>query len=279
MEKLRRGERIIAMTKKLLDQPQRLFSLGFFTEFFQVAKSTVSEDITIIRQALSRFDMGSIETFPGAAGGVKYLPHKSTKEISDFIDEMCQKLSTPDRILPGGFIYMADQVFSPFFAKETGEIFATKFSHLKPDYVLTVETKGIPLALMTAQAFNVPLVIIRRDPKVTEGSSVSINYVSGSSKRMQSMTLAKRALPEGAKVLIIDDFMKAGGTTRGMMDLMVEFEAEVLGIGVLVETAEPKEKVVTDYISMAVLDKIDERNREIKISPSPWVVSEISDEN
>jgi purine operon repressor len=271
MDKLRRGERVIAMTKILLDQPHKLFSLNHFTDFFQVAKSTVSEDITIIRQSLGRFGMGTIETYPGASGGVKYIPHKSPGETRTFIEKMCEKLATPDRILPGGFIYMTDLVFSPHFAKEVGEIFATRFSHLHPDYVITVETKGIPLAMMTAHAFHVPLVIIRRDAKVTEGSSVSINYVSGSSRRMQSMTLAKRALPEGANVLIIDDFMKAGGTTRGMIDLMSEFKAQVIGIGVMVETSEPAEKLVTDYVSMAMLEKVDETNKKIYLAPSPWV--------
>ena len=271
MEKLRRGERIIAMTKTLLERPHKQFSLNYFTDFFRVAKSTVSEDITIIRQSLAKFGMGVIETYPGAAGGVKYLPYKVDGDISLFINNMCEKMSTADRILPGGFIYMTDIVFSPNFAKEVGDIFATKFSDVEIDYVITVETKGIPLALMTAHAFNVPLVIIRRDAKVTEGSSVSINYVSGSSRRMQSMTLARRALPVGAKVLIIDDFMKAGGTTQGMIDLMVEFDAQVAGIGVLVETAEPAQKLVKDYISLAVLESIDERTREIKIAPSAWV--------
>ncbi len=271
MEKLRRSDRIISMAKTLLDRPHKLFSLNYFTEVFNVAKSTVSEDITIIKQSLGRFKMGMVETYPGAAGGVKYLPYKSNEEILRFVVDMCKKLSEPDRILPGGFIYMTDIVFSPSFAKEVGEIFATQFSDADINYVITVETKGIPLALMTAHAFNVPLVIIRRDPKVTEGSSVSINYVSGSSRRMQSMTLAKRALPIGSKVLIIDDFMKAGGTTQGMIDLMTEFGAHVVGIGVLVETAEPELKLVQDYIALAVLQDVDEKGKVIRISPSAWV--------
>lgn len=268
MDKLRRGERMVALTKMLLDAPNRLFSLNYFTDFFSVAKSTVSEDITIIKQALGRFNLGLIETYPGAAGGVKYIPFQSEEATEAFIENMCRQLSAPERILPGGFIYLTDLVFSPQFAKQAGEIFAAKFSHLKPDFVITVETKGIPIALMTAHAFNVPLVSIRRDAKVTEGSSVSINYVSGSARRIQSMTLARKALPEGANVLIIDDFMRAGGTAKGIVELMAEFGATVIGTGVLVATAEPAEKLVKDYVSLAVLEKIDEAAREVKIVPS-----------
>ena len=55
-----------------------------------------------------------------------------------------------------------------------GEIIMTRFVDRNPDYILTVETKGIPLAVMVARAFNKPLVIARRDSKVTEGSAISI---------------------------------------------------------------------------------------------------------
>src|SRR5699024_12292453 len=89
---------------------------------------------------------------------------------------------------------------------------ASAFSHLDIDVVVTVATKGIPLAYAVATYLNVPVVIVRRDPQVTEGSSVSINYVSGSSRKIQSMVLPKRSLQEGASVGIIDAFSKADGT-------------------------------------------------------------------
>ena len=65
-----------------------------------------------------------------------------------------------------------------------------------------METKGTPLALMTAKAFNKPLVIIRADSRVTEGSALSINYVSGSVK-IGTMSLAKKSLTHGFKVLLM----------------------------------------------------------------------------
>ncbi len=61
---------------------------------------------------------------------------------------------------------------------------------------MTVETKGIPIAQAVAHHLNVPFIIVRRDSKVTEGPTVSINYVSGSSKRIQTMLFSKRSLKE-----------------------------------------------------------------------------------
>ena len=113
---------------------------------------------------------------------------------------------------------MSDILGQPQILHQLGLMFASHFSG-PIDYVLTMATKGIPLAYATASHFNVPVVIARRDSRVTEGSVVSINYISGSSKRIQTMSLARRSLPEGSRVLIIDDFMKAGGTIQGMKDL------------------------------------------------------------
>jgi purine operon repressor len=74
-----------------------------------------------------------------------------------------------------------------------------------------------------------------------------MNYVSGSTGKIQTMYVSKRALKEGSNVLIIDDFMRAGGTAKGMVDLMKEFNANVQGIGVMIATKAPKQKLVNDY--------------------------------
>jgi purine operon repressor len=110
---------------------------------------------------------------------------------------------------------------------------------------------------MTANSLNIPLVIVRSDNRVTEGSTVSINYVSGSTGKIQTMYISKRAIKNGAKVLIIDDFMKAGGTAKGMVDLMKEFDANVKGIGVMIATKEPRDKLVDEYLSLITLEKVD----------------------
>ena len=94
------------------------------------------------------------------------------------------------------------------------------------DAVVTIATKGISLANAVA---NVPVVVIRKDNKVTEGSTVSINYVSGSSRKIETMVLSKRTLEENSNVLVVDDFMRAGGSINGVMNLMNEFKAHVKG--------------------------------------------------
>lgn len=268
MEKVRRMDRVISLTKVLSDMPGYLFSLNYFCELFGAAKSTISEDIMTIKQAMQQFKLGTLETVSGAAGGVRFIPGKSEEAVNKVLGDLAERLGAPERIIPGGFLYMSDVLFTPWLMVEIGEIFMNRFQSLAPDYIVTVETKGIPLAFMTARAFNLPLVIVRQGSKVTEGPSVSINYVTGSTKRIQTMSLTKRAIVPGSRVLVIDDFMKAGGTAQGITELVQEVNSEVVGIGVLVATNTPQEKLVEDYQALLILHDVDQHTKKVDIRPA-----------
>ena len=249
--KRKRVERIGALIKILSDQPNRIITLNYFCDLFGAAKSSISEDIVIAKQLLEELQLGTLRTVAGAAGGVKFLPSISKGEATAFLGQLAETLSTPSRILPGGFLYMADVLYDPKILNPLGLIFATFFRGKNPEVVVTIETKGIPLALATAEALGISTVVVRHGNKVTEGSSVSINYISGSSKKIQTMSLAKRALEPGKKVLIIDDFIKAGGTVKGIISLMQEFEAEVVGLGILMEDMLWKApRLVNNYLAL-----------------------------
>ncbi|WP_062200987.1 pur operon repressor [Massilibacterium senegalense] len=269
--KMRRSGRLVDMTCYLLQHPHELISLTFFSERYEAAKSSISEDLGIIKTNFETQGIGSLITIAGAAGGVKYIPLMSEEESNEVIQVLSEKLEDPERLLPGGYLYLTDLLGDPKLMNRAGRLLASFFANQDIEYVMTVATKGIPLAYTVASYLDVPMVIVRRDNKVTEGSTVSINYVSGSTKRIQTMVLARRSLPQGSNVLIIDDFMKAGGTIQGMVNLLEEFNANVCGIGVLVEAdsedADVEERLVDDYISLVKLEKVDVKKKEISAVP------------
>lgn len=270
MGEFRRSHRIVLMTKELTDNPQRNIPLSSFSERFGTAKSTISEDLSIIRETLEEARQGHVETFSGAIGGVRFVPMLAQEGVRQLSADLCERLSDSRRILPGGFLYMTDLVFSPDLCKRIGLAFATAFYEARPTHVVTVETKGVPLATMTAEALGVPLVIIRREHKVTEGPALSINYVSGSSRRISTMHLARRSLSAGARALLVDDFLKGGGTAGGMTNLMKEFEATVVGFCTLVETSDER-KPVADWRSLVRLTMVDEVAMTVDVEPGSLV--------
>lgn len=272
MKKLKRSARLVEMTQYLLSRPHTLIPLTLFVERYGSAKSSISEDLVIIKEVFEQEGIGKLHTVAGAAGGVKYIPKIPKDRSLDSIKRICTDLEEPDRILAGGYLYMSDILGRPSMLSDIGKMFASAFSQHDIDVVMTVETKGIPLAYATATALNLPVVIVRRDSLVTEGSAVSINYVSGSAKRIQTMSLARRALKEESRVLIIDDFMRMGGTVYGMMELLDEFHATVAGVGVFVESGEisEEERLVSDFISLAKLTQVDAKNRSITLEPGNY---------
>lgn len=264
--KFRRSERLIDMTDFLIKHPRRLVPLTFFAERFSSAKSSISEDLAIIKEVFEARGIGTLKTVSGAAGGVKFQVQVDADEARPFILDLCKLMTSPQRLLPGGYLYMTDILGDPAIVQTVGRMIASAYINTAIDVVMTVATKGIPLAYAVANYLNVPVVIVRRDSIVTEGPTVSINYVSGSSKRIQTMVLSKRSLAAGSNVLIVDDFMKAGGTVNGMISMLEEFRANVAGIAVLVEAEKTEGRLVDDYLSLIRLTDVDLKQKQINMS-------------
>ncbi len=272
MERIRRNERMAAMMDVLSKEPNKIFTLSYFCDLFGAAKSTMSEDIDILREVAKTFDIGSLETVTGAAGGVRFRPLISKKTAHDYIASLCEKLSGTDRVLTGDFLYFSDILSVPEIVNRMGVILAGEYYDATPDFVLTMETKGIPVALMTANALGVPLVIARRSSKVYEGSAVNINYVSGSSGSIETMSLSRRAIKDGQRALIVDDFLKGGGTAKGMVDLMREFNVTVVGMAFVMATAIPEKKRINGEKSLMIMDMTGDGETAAQVKPAKWLL-------
>jgi len=268
---MKRSHRLVALTTYFLENPRTVKNLNYFSEIYNSAKSSISEDLDIVNEVFETEGIGYIKRNSGATGGASFIPKLSHEHGMAFVESLCGKLEDPSRILPGDYLYMSDLLGQSQTVREMGRVLASTFSADQIDAVVTVETKGIPLAYAVASFLSVPTVIARRNPKVTEGSSVSINYVSGSSRKIQTMVLPKRSLKEGSNVCIIDDFMKAGGTITGMVSLLQEFNANVKAIGVLAEADdEEDERSVDDYVSLIKITDVDIKNGTIQAQPGTY---------
>ena len=271
MDRIRRNERMTVMMKLLSGMPNSFFTLSRFCELFDTAKSTMSEDVGILQQVVKEFDLGEVETVTGASGGVRYRPTVSRAKARTYIEELCAKLSGSDRVLPGDFLYYSDILSTPEIVNRMGEIIATEYYAAAPDFVLTMETKGIPVAFATANALGVPLVIARHFSRVYEGSAVNINYVSGSGN-IETMSLSRRAVKENQRALIVDDFLKGGGTARGMVELMREFNVSVAGMAFVMATAIPEKKRISGEKALMTLEILAGETARAIVRPAEWLM-------
>lgn len=265
--KYKRSERLVFMTEYLTRRPNELIPLTTFVNKFNQAKSSISEDIRILKQVFESEGIGLVKTTAGASGGVTFVPRISVNQAKDIVTHFIDVLSKKNRLLPGGYLYMSDLVGNTRIMDEISELILTLYQDKEIDTVVTIATKGIPLAHAVARKLNVPVAVIRKDNKITEGSTVSVNYVSGSTRKIETMILAKRTLENGARVLVVDDFLRGGGSINGVIRLMEEFQAEVVGVSVLVESKDILERVFTEYTSIARVSNIDEYNETFEVEP------------
>ena len=99
----------------------------------------------------------------------------SKEEATEVVNEVITLLEEKERLLPGGYLFLSDLVGNPSLLNKVGKLIASIYMEEKLDAVVTIATKGISLANAVANILNLPVVVIRKDNKVTEGSTVSIN--------------------------------------------------------------------------------------------------------
>ncbi len=255
-------QRIAMMCALLAKNPNKLYSLNYFQELFGAAKSSLSEDASVIRQAFFEAGIGHVETVTGARGGIRYVPKMPENACMLLKQDLIDKMTDTSRILPGGYMYLVDLFCTPYYVDGMAQIIAEWFMDKKADFIVTVETKGVPLAMSVARVLNLPLAIARRESKLTDGSVVSINYLSGSSRRLQTMSLSKRLIREGGRALVIDDFIGGGGTIKAISDMLSEFHISVVGTGAAIVNKYPQKKRINEYRSIFVLEELSETKIE-----------------
>lgn len=265
--KAKRSERLVEMTYYLLEHPFEAVPLTYFSKLYTAAKSSISEDLGIIKERFNRMGIGDIETFIGARGGVRYLPYMTHERQRISIEELVQVLDGSQRLLPGDFVYLSDILSQPRWLQIIGHAIASQYEVDAIDTVMTVATSGVPIAQSVASVLNVPFTIVTRDAQITEGSTVSVNYVSGRGRRqVETMSLAKRRLETGARVLVVDDCMRSGGTIEGMHRLLNEFDAELVGSIVVIENiVDDVTNRTIDYQSLMKVHAIDPTEETIQV--------------
>lgn len=233
--KPKRNERLIFMTQYLSERPNQLIKLSYFCQKMQAAKSSISEDINHIREVFVANQTGDVITVAGATGGVIFRPIVNNNEREYFINQVQQKMHEGKRILPGNYIQLLDILQDPYFMNVAAKIIVEAYQDKNIDKIVTIEAKGIGLAATVARLLHVPYVVARRNANDTMGSTISVSYVSGSHQNVTKMELPTDSLQAGNRVLIIDDFLRNGGTVSGLISLLEEFKCTAEGVCVMVE--------------------------------------------
>ena len=114
--------------------------------------------------------------------------------------------------------------------------FVRRFEGTPITRVLTIETSGIVLAGAVARLLKVPMVIARKTRSMNlDGDSYVAEFLSFNHKNIKTVVVSKKFLCADDHVLIIDDIMANGCAMQGLISIVEDAEAEVVGCGVVME--------------------------------------------
>ena len=178
-----------------------------------------------------------------------------------------QRIRLEGRSLPGHIIkvdgFLNHQVDTQFLG-ELADEFARLFDLTGVTKILTAEASGIPIATVCSYKWGIPMIFAKKAKSDNiEGGLYKSEIFSYTYKRTVTLICSKDWLTADDKVLIIDDFMANGQAMRGLLDIVGQSGAELVGIGCAIEKGFQDgganlRKDGYDLKSLAIIDEADE---------------------
>ena len=119
---------------------------------------------------------------------------------------------------------------------EIGKEFKRRFADSEVTKILTIEASGIGIACIVAQYFDVPVVFAKKtQTKNIAGEVYTTKVESYTHGRVYDIIVAKEFLGPQDKVLLIDDFLANGKALEGLVSIVRESGATLVGAGIVIE--------------------------------------------
>ncbi len=104
--------------------------------------------------------------------------------------------------------------------------------------ILTIEASGIGIACVVAQHFGVPVVFAKKNKTKNIAGDVYTSQVeSFTHGRVYDIMVSKDFLHAEDRVLLIDDFLANGAALQGLIKLVRDAGATLVGAGICIEKA------------------------------------------
>ena len=177
------------------------------------------------------------------------------------------RISRDGKVLPGNIIKVdgfLNHRVDISLLKELAEEFYTVFAEDKPTLIMTVEASGIALATVTAERFGLPMLFAKKAKSDNiEGGLYKSEIFSYTYKKAVNLIVSAEWLNAEDRVLVVDDFLANGEALRGVIDIVHQAGAELVGVGVAVEKGfQPGGQKLRDagykLHSLAIIEKADE---------------------
>ena len=124
------------------------------------------------------------------------------------------------------------------FVAELGREFYRLYGNCGINKILTIESSGIGVACLTAQFFDCPVVFAKKaKSKNIDAETYVVPVESFTHGNVSQVIVSKQFIGKGDRVLVIDDFLARGNALLGLIQIIRESGAELVGAGIVIEKA------------------------------------------
>ena len=185
--------------------------------------------------------------------------------------ELKERILKDGRCFPGGILKVDNFInhqMDPILMKSIAVEFVRSFARTDIKKVITIEASGIAPAIMVGYLLELPVVFAKKKQPSTMENMLTTEVFSFTKNKSFKICVSKDYLQAGDKVLFIDDFLANGNAAKGIIDLVEQAGAELVGMGFLIEKAfqeggEFLRKTGLHIESLAIIESLD--NCEIKL--------------
>ena len=139
--------------------------------------------------------------------------------------------------LDGGILKVDNFInhqMDPLLMKAMADEFVKRFAGDKIDKIVTIEASGIAPAIMVGYMLHLPVVFAKKKMPSTMGDFYETKVFSFTKSREYEIYVSREYLNKGDRILFIDDFLANGNAAKGIIDLVEQAEAELVGMGIYV---------------------------------------------
>ena len=150
------------------------------------------------------------------------------------------RIQKDGRCFPGGILKVDNFInhqMDPLLMMQMAEEMVRRFKGTTINKVLTVEASGIAPAIMVGYLLKLPVVFAKKRKPSTMENMLVTEVFSFTKNQTYTVCVSKDYLLPGDQVLFIDDFLANGNAGKGMIDLVKQAGADLVGMGFLIEKA------------------------------------------
>ena len=150
-----------------------------------------------------------------------------------------EKILAEGVLQPGGVLNVGsflNRQVDTVFLKQIGEEALRLYGDSGATKILTVEASGIAVAVAAGMAMEIPVIFAKksRSSDVRGDIYKSLIY-SFSHDRENHIMVSKQYLPEGEKILVVDDFLAHGSALNGLIAIAEDAGCDVVGCLTVIE--------------------------------------------